>query len=298
MRNCALCSIGVSILAAVILSPPLLAQTVQPQEGGQGRGRGGAVRVVPTPRPGPPHDPHDLYGIWLQFGPGFGGGSGGRPKLGSEWLKEELPLTPAGLAKLNGNHSAKGPRADVPAKGNDPLSGANVPGLLRTLIYGRPFEFIQTPDKIVQIFEWFRIWREIWTDGRKMPEDPGPRLYGYSVAKWDGDTFAVETYGLDARLWGDEWGMPFSESMRVQERWHRVDRDNLELTMTFTDPEMYTKPFTSEIQRFRLQTKGMPDAEMLEVIFTPMDELDFNKNIRDPGSLGTQGPKSGVRGGQ
>jgi hypothetical protein len=68
--------------------------------------------------------------------------------------------------------------------------------------------------------------------------------------------------------------------------------------MTFTDPEMYTRPFTSEVQRFRLQTKGMPDAEMLEVIFTPMDELDFNKNIRDPGSLGIQGPKSGVRGGQ
>jgi hypothetical protein len=76
-----------------------------------------------------------------------------------------------------------------------------------------------------------------------------------------------------------------------------VDRDNLELTMTFTDPEMYTKPFTSDIQRFRLQTKGMPDAEMLEVIFTPMDELDFNKNIRDPSSLGTVGPHSGVRSG-
>jgi hypothetical protein len=46
--------------------------------------------------------------------------------------KDDLPLTPAGLAKLNRNHSGKGPRADVRAKGNDPLSGANVPGLLRT----------------------------------------------------------------------------------------------------------------------------------------------------------------------
>jgi hypothetical protein len=128
-----------------------------------------------------------------------------------------------------------------------------------------------------------------------MPEDPGPRFYGYSVAKWDGDTFVVETAGLDPRLWGDEWGMPFSEDLRVQERWRRLDQDNLELTMTFTDPEMYTKPWTSETQRFRLQKKGMPDAEMLEVIFTPMDEQDFNKNIRDPASLGIAGPKSGVR---
>jgi hypothetical protein len=64
----------------------------------------------------------------------------------------------------------------------------------------RPFQFIQTRDRIVQFFEWFRIWREIWTDGRKMPEDPGRRFYGYSVANWDGDTLEVETFGLDPRL--------------------------------------------------------------------------------------------------
>src|ERR1700693_6028131 len=170
MRSRALRSISASLLPLLIPASALLAQTTSAQEGGQGSGRGSGVRRNVTPPPGPPHDPHDLNGIWLQFGPGFGGGGGGRPKLGSEWTKEELPLTPAGLAKLNGNHSAKGPRADVPAKGNDPLSDANVPGLLRTLIYGRPFQFIPAQDKVVQLFEWFRIWREIWTDGRKMPE--------------------------------------------------------------------------------------------------------------------------------
>jgi hypothetical protein len=89
--------------------------------------------------------------------------------------------------------------------------------------------------------------------------------------------------------------MPFSENMRVRERWHRLDRDNPEFNVMFTDREYYTRPFASETQRFRLQSKGMPDAEMLEVIFTPMDEQDFNKNIRDPSSLGIAGPKSGVR---
>jgi len=286
MRKWISCSIVASVL---VLAPAASAQSDQGKAKAGGRARNAA------PRPGPPHDPHDLNGVWLQSGPGFGGSGAGRPKLGSQWIEGELPLTPAGLAKLNGNHSAKGPRADVPAKGNDPISTANVPGLLRTLAYTRPFEFLQTGDKVVQTFEWFRIWREIWNDGRKMPEDPGPRFYGYSVAKWDGDVLDVDTFGLDARLWGDEWGMPFSENMRVRERWHRLDRDNLEMTLTFTDPEMYTKPFTSETKRFRLQTKGMPDAEMLEVIFTPMDEEDFNKTIRDPSSLGIEGPKSGVQ---
>jgi hypothetical protein len=213
----------------------------------------------------------------LQRGPALS------PNPVSEWTKEpQLPFTAAGRAKFNETKPGKGPRAGLPAKGNDPLSDANVPGLLRTLVYGRPFQFIHTEDKIVQLFEWFRIWREIWTDGRKIPVDRGPRLYGYSVGRWDGDTFVVETATLDPRLWGDEWGMPFSEDMRVEERWHRLDRNNLELTLTFTDSQMYAKPWTSETKRFRLQTKGMPDAEMPEVIFTPMDEKEFNERIRNP----------------
>ena len=257
MRHHLIGSIGVAVLSLAILAPFARAQTAQ--QGGQGTG-GGPRRYVP-PAPGPPHDPHDLSGIWLRYGPGFGGDAAGRPTLGSEWLKDELPLTPAGLAKLNANHSGKGPRRVLPAEGNDPLSDANVPGLLRALIRTDwPFQFIQAQDKVVQLFEWDRIWREIWTDGRNMPEDPGPRFYGYSVSKWDGDTLDVETYGLDARVWGDEWGMPFTENMHLLERWHRLDRDNLELNITFTDPEYYTRPFSSETQRFRLQTKGMPAA--------------------------------------
>lgn len=62
-------------------------------------------------------------------------------------------------------------------------------------------------------------------------------------------------------------------------------------------PWRATKIFTSETKRLRLQRPAMPNAEMLEVIFMPMDEQDFNKTIRDPGSLGIAGPKSGVRDG-
>jgi len=250
------------VLIAAIFSPAAFAQ----------RGERGNA---PPPPASPPHDPHDLSGIWLQRG----GGDNGRPE--SEWTKEKLPFTPAGKAAFDARKPGKGPRADLPAKGNDPLGDANVPGLLRSLVYGRPFQFIHSQDKVVELFEWFRIWREIWTDGRKMPEDPGPRFYGYSVGRWDGDTFVVETTGLDPRLWGDEWGMPFTEDMRVLERWRRLDRDNLEVTVTFTDPKMYTKPWTSDTRRYRLQPKGSPNGEMLEVIFAPIDELHFNDVIRN-----------------
>jgi hypothetical protein len=226
----------------------------------------------------PPYNPRVISGVWM---PTNQEGAAALGRLESQWLKPQLPLTPKGRAIFDSRSPGKGPRAALPAKGNDPLSDANVPGLLRSLVYGRPFQFMQTDDKVVQLFEWFRIWREVWTDGRAMPEDPGPRFYGYSVGKWEGDTLVVETFGLDSRLWGDEWGMPFSEQMRLTERWRRVDQNNLELTMTFTDPETYTKPWTSDPRGFRLQPKTSPNGELLEVIFAPMDEQEFNRRIRN-----------------
>jgi len=258
MRNRNIGAIAVLLLATIMFVPAAPAQ----------RGQRGN-----NPPAGPPHDSHDLSGIWLQRG------AAGGPM--SEWSKEPLPFPPAGQAKFNANKPGKGPRAVVPAKGNDPLSDANVPGLLRTLVYARPFQIIPVADKIVQIFEWDRIWREIWIDGRKVPEDPDPRFYGYSVGRWEGDTLIVDTVGLDPRLWMDEWGTPFSDDLRVEERWRRLDRDNMELTLTITDPKTFTRPWVTDTKRFRLQPKGSPNGELLEVIFTPMDEKDFNQKIRD-----------------
>jgi hypothetical protein len=201
--------------------------------------------------------------------------------LMTEWGPSS-PLTPKGLAQVNANKPGKGPRAAPPAFGNDLLGDANPPGLLRAMVYGRPFQLIVLPDKVMQLFEWTRVWREIHTDGRKAPEDIGPFWYGYSVGRWEGDTLVVETTSLDARAWMDQWGSPFSDSVKVTERWRRTGKDSLEFTMTIDDPVMYVRPWTTTRRNFRFQTKDMPDGEMLEVIFAPVDEKEFNERIRNP----------------
>src|SRR2546430_17088911 len=43
------------------------------------------------------------------------------------------------------------------------------------------FEFIQTPRKILQAFDWTHNYREIWTSNITLPEDPDPRWYGWNV---------------------------------------------------------------------------------------------------------------------
>jgi len=241
-----------------------------------------AQRGNAAPAANVPHDPHDLTGVWLAGGGGGGGGAAAAAQPMTQWTRQPLPLTAEGKKVMDANKSGKGPRAVVPALGNDPLGDANPPGLMRTLVYGRPFEFIHTNDKEVMLIEWAHFWRQIWTDGRKVPADPDPLWYGHSVGKWEGDTFVVDTVGLDNRAWLDEWGTPFSDEARFQERWHRVNRDNLELTLTVTDPKYYSKPWTSDKRTYRLQSKGSPDGELLEVIFAPMDEQEFNQRIRNP----------------
>jgi hypothetical protein len=243
-------------------------------------------------KPAAAFDQKDLNGIWGRAGGGGGQGAGTQAKadakgfmpdggLMTEWGPSS-PLTPKGLAQVNGNKSGKGPRQVPPAFANDLLGDANPPGLLRALVYGRPFQMIVLPDKIVMLFEWTRVWREIWMDGRQPVEDIGPFWYGMSAGKWAGDTLVVDTVGLDARAWMDQWGSPFSESIKLQERWKRTSKDNLQLVMTIDDPVMYTKPWTTTPRNFRLQTKGMPDYEMLEVIFAPVDEKSFNERVRNP----------------
>jgi len=261
------------VLLAALVSALMVLSSMGLVQAGQ-RGAVGRGNV-----PSPPHDPHDLSGVWQISGNGGGRGN----TAVSQWVRELPPMTPEGLAKMKANHPALGPRAIVPAKANDPLGDANPPGLLRTLVYGVDrISFVQLPDQVLNVFEWTNHWRQIWTDGRKMPENIGPFWYGYSVGRWEGDTFVVETAGLDSREWLDGWGNPFSDDLRIEERWHRLDRDNLELTVKFDDPKTYTKSFVSDKKIFKLQPKGTPGGEMLEIIFAPMDENSFNDNIRNP----------------
>jgi hypothetical protein len=227
--------------------------------------------------PGPAHDPRDLNGVWLLADDDTD------DMPGIPWTRETPAMTPDGKARFDANKPAKGPRAIHPAFYNDPLGEANPPGLMRTLVYSRPIEFVQLQDKVLQVFEWAHFWRQVWMDGRPVPDDPGPLWYGYSVGKWEGDTWVVETVGLDPRQWLDDWGTPYSDAMRVQERWRRLDRDNMELTVRIDDPKTLTKPWVSDKKMFRFQPKESRNAELLEVIFAPMDEKEYNDRIRNPG---------------
>ena len=127
-----------------------------------------------------------------------------------------------------------------------------------------PFEIIETPGKVVILYEAFGQYRQIHTDGRAVLDPKtvnAPSWLGYSVGRWEGDTLVIETTGFNGRTWIDSAGHPTSEAMRVTERLTRKDLGHMEMQITVDDPTLYAKPFTY-MQRFHME----PDTEVLEFV--------------------------------
>lgn len=124
-----------------------------------------------------------------------------------------------------------------------------------------PMKIVQTPSLTVVLYEYQTIFRQIFTDGRGLPDDPNPTWMGYSVGRWDGDTFVVTTAGYNDRTSLDLAGHPHTEALRVTERYHRRDAGHLDLQVTFEDPKAYTKPWTVPVA-FDL----VPDGDLIEYV--------------------------------
>src|SRR5262245_46079894 len=126
---------------------------------------------------------------------------------------------------------------------------------------GFPMKVVQTPNLVVVLYEYQTIFRQIFTDGRALPEDPNPTWMGYSVGHWDRDTLVVITAGYNDRTTLDLAGHPHTESLRVTERYRRRDLGHLDLQVTFDDPKAYSKSWTLPIE-FDL----IPDGDLIEYV--------------------------------
>jgi hypothetical protein len=121
-------------------------------------------------------------------------------------------------------------------------------GVPASTLFAPVHKIVQTPGLIVIMLEVDSgATRQIYTDGRKLPVDPDPLWYGYSVGKWEGDTLVVETAGFNDKSWLDSMGHAHSEAMRVVERYRRRDFGHLDVEITIDDPKMYVKPFTIKV---------------------------------------------------
>ena len=141
------------------------------------------------------------------------------------------------------------------------------------------YRIIQSPNIVALLYEGGGgRHRQIFTDGRKLPDDPNPTWLGYSVAHWDNDTLVVESAGFNDRSWLDRAGHPHSENLRVTERFRRVDFGHMQFQITYDDPETLTKPLS-----ISLAVNYIPDTDMLENV--------CNESERDTARLSAKANK-------
>ena len=103
---------------------------------------------------------------------------------------------------------------------------------------------IQTPERLIVLTERNMQYRQIFTDGRPLPEDPNPTWNGYSTAKWDGDTLVIQTTGFRDDLWLDANGNPLTSAAKLTEKLRRPNYGTLRIEITIDDPKAYTAPWT------------------------------------------------------
>ena len=255
------------LLAILIaLSPSLSAQWPKyPTPGVPRTASGEPIRDAPAPRTadGKP----DLSGLWMRFR-GEGGGANataipvppGTPPVATFFdigvgFQGGLPFQPW-AAEL------KKTRNDANSKDN-PDAHCLPMGLMQFHLHPQPRRMIQSPGLTTLLYEANYGLRYIYTDGRPLPPngEPQPFWYGYSVGKWDGDTFVVETNNLRDAGWLDVRGSPLTDQAKITERFRRVNFGKLEIDITIDDPKAYTKPFT-----VRVNQEIMVDTEMIEFI--------------------------------
>ena len=201
----------------------------------------------------------EISGVWVQVV-----GQATRPNwTDSQGNRlEKLPLTAWGEERFKANRPTHGANAVASTTSTEPIVKClppGVPAIYMVSIY--PMEIMQVPGRVIMFFEYGNYVRQIFTDGRTLPKDPQPSWLGYSVGKWDGDTFVVDTIGVNERTWLDNAGRPHSDAMHLTERYHRRDFGHLEVQLTIDDPKTYTKPWTVN-ESARL----LPDTDLLEYV--------------------------------
>ena len=285
MRTWLLFAVALGVLGALLISSILHAQNA-PSVWNSDSPNWTRVQEEAAQKNKAPAPRRDLTGMW-DVGGGAGIGVFGAKNMPSDGKPEhELPYTPAGREKFKANKPGWGETEVAAASVNDPVDRCDPAGLPRADLFElRATQIVQLPKKVLLLYEFQQVWRTIWTDGRELPKDPEPRWYGYSVGKWVDDyTFVVESNGMDERTWLDNAGRPHSSDLRVEERFHRVDRDTMEFTVTIDDPQIYTKPWLA-VDKFPLHLRP-EEFDVREMICSPSETEEYNKTVTDPVGTG------------
>jgi hypothetical protein len=192
----------------------------------------------------------DLTGVWEVAPPSRPGRGAATPAAPQGQVRPRgvtggaaaPQLTPAYAAKAQA--LASGPKAEDNQSANCLPPG--MPGIM-----GQPYpiEILLTPGQVTIISEAYTQVRHIYADGRPLPEDPDPTFFGTSVGHWEGDMLVVESVGFAKVPRG--LSFPYSDKMRILERFRLTDPDTLAVETTIADPEALRAPYSMGTRTYK-----------------------------------------------
>jgi hypothetical protein len=121
--------------------------------------------------------------------------------------------------------------------------GSNAgPPMLPNYFYNNNYQIVQTKDHVMILVEMVHDVRIIRLNGTHAPA--GTRAWmGDSIGRWEGDTLVVETINFHPL----QSFRGASESLKVTERFTRVDADTILYRFRIDDPDTWTAPWSGEV---------------------------------------------------
>jgi len=124
-----------------------------------------------------------------------------------------------------------------------------------------PIEIVQTPKRVVVLYESWHVFRSIPTDGVDRSISQDPTWLGTSVGHWDGDTFVIDITKMNDKTALDTNGHPHSDQLHLTERLRRTGPATMSYEVTVDDPKAYTHPW-KQSRVFKL----MPNVQLMEYV--------------------------------
>lgn len=210
-------------------------------------------------------DPGTYNQVW--FDPAAAVVSDRRTSLIVDPPDGRLPLTPEGrrLSQEAATHYGRGARdnpEDFDTGERCLTDGLPLPYWTG---YNNNYLIIQTPQHVILQAEMFHDVRIIPIDGR--PRINQPQWLGESRGRWEGNTLVVETesFADKSKYWYATSWRQARPTLKLVERFTRVDDETLDYEFTMTDPVHFTRPWTARLPLSTSQaSRGVTEGPLYE----------------------------------
>ena len=131
-------------------------------------------------------------------------------------------------------------------------------------LYNNNYQILQTPEYVVILMEMIHEARIIPLDGRPQASDRIRQWLGDSRGRWEGETLVVETISFNNKLDGGDLQPSHviqtghrgsGETLRLVERFTRIDADTIDYRFTVEDPQTFTRPYTVAIPMMKADSE-------------------------------------------